>query len=1552
MASGHVFRRSSFDLHKNVKNLRSAFKSLVKNTFEQSIKVWCPCSVSSFIIIRRLSLSFDLNKKFFAAREKFSAVVCSSLPERKCLKKSFTLNFKSHFKSKMINFSTSCEVGDRRTSSNCQKTKGPTLKTSPSLVSARLYRLFAIALASVAHCKPNSSTTLLSKTKGSTLITLMSLVSATLTSFSLDAPVSKPHCKPSPLTSILLRTKGPSLQTAPIVLFGCVVNPLNPSRTKGSTLKISDLTGLTDYPDHPTALINSTVPSQPFSIFKSSAHSLNYSNLRLVRAGNVETNPGPRIDVRPAPLGQLGPQQAHQPGLPLMLTTYNVRGLNDENKLRHLLSYFHSKDRGKSMDTVICLQETYIDTPGKIPYIWRGNFFLTPGRGNSCGCLTLLSPHLNVVASSHLENRAHVIACQRVGENNVSVIIANIYAPNPNTREKVDFFEAIFQLICEMEETYNCRNTFVAGDFNLIFNVKEAKNRNYAAQEQRIARTVKTFIDEARLRDIWQSNQSFTWRRANSDVFSTIDRVLFSAEQYKQSKLNVNWSLSYSDHAAIEISFTFAHKPNSCKSRITRLDPSLAKYPCTKNQVIEGYDEMMATMPVDWDPHKKLEFSKLCIRTICENVQAERKRREASEEDTINEELEMAINKLSRDGTLDQANLLDFIEELRSRKQNLINIKGERLAERLGTKWYNEGEKSTKYFMRILNRSMPDQFQKIVGENGDVITDGEAIEDEIVNFYKNLYESYTPRIIDPAEDADFFNNLTPISDNESSDVTKEITVEELAATIETCKDSSPGPDGIPYSIIRLLWYSFGELLCQAWRYSLANKQLPPSHRMSYLRLIPKAGKDLTKLTNWRPITLSNCDHKIITKTYARRMCENVAKQIAERQTAYLKGRLINDNIRSMISTINVTNVENVAAGLIVALDAKKAFDSVEHSYIREVLRRFGCCEFIPIFDTLYSDLETGILVNGKISKSYKIRRGVKQGDSLSCILFIMCMEPLLRNIESNADIAPISSRTLNTELPKVYAYADDVNGTVLDSDTSLKSLFAEYERLTKLSGLELNADKTELMRLGENPEPKTYKIEYLNKEFEIKSCDQIKINGILFQRNQDRMVDANIEAARQKIEANLSRWSRRHLSTLGKILIVKTFGISQIIYLLQSLVLKNAHVKVLNAILYKFIWNKHFHAAKAPERIKRSIVTTPIKLGGLGMLDICQLDEGLKVRALGRLFTTKHPFLSLLKTRLDMSNFFDPICTSQLDPIINQAMKSLRTYREGLWRDNTMARNRGFLMEVNKSKIGKLISATGRVSISYFLINRSGKRLIGDLSEVDLNNLATYMEGHKLQMIRAARVLNGGEVNGVKESIVVRGRFKSLQNCSSKIIRDTFSKPELITSYKIGLDLSRSEALNWANRLSKLCSVRHRNILLRVAHGEIYTNEKLARFGLIDSNKCDRCDEVDTLLHKFIDCGYVKEIWKHLSLVTASIRTTNQVGVDPIKSSLSATMDSNLTITTINAEILQRILTLKRDQDYLIHPKRFIEHALKLLLKRERKGQVKDEIADLLQRNF
>ena len=104
---------------------------------------------------------------------------------------------------------------------------------------------------------------------------------------------------------------------------------------------------------------------------------------------------------------------------------------------------------------------------------------------------------------------------------------------SPDCREKIEFYEELFELINELETSYNCSDTFVMGDFNLIFKAREAKNRNFPPQEQRIAALVKTLTEDAGLVDLWREQSGFTWRRPNSDIFSTIDRILYPKNLHK-----------------------------------------------------------------------------------------------------------------------------------------------------------------------------------------------------------------------------------------------------------------------------------------------------------------------------------------------------------------------------------------------------------------------------------------------------------------------------------------------------------------------------------------------------------------------------------------------------------------------------------------------------------------------------------------------------------------------------------------------------------------------------------------------------------------------------------------------------------------------------------------------------------------------------------------------------------------------------------------------------------------------------------------------------------
>ena len=129
-----------------------------------------------------------------------------------------------------------------------------------------------------------------------------------------------------------------------------------------------------------------------------------------------------------------------------------------------------------------------------------------------------------------------------------------------------------------------------------------------------------------------------------------------------------------------------------------------------KTRVWNELTILLNSIPNDWNPHQVLEYTKMCVRTTIEKAQADRKKKEKGEEDMVNEELDTAINALANSEiTSDNKEaIMTYIEDLRNRKNILIEEKGARLASRLKTNWFNEGEKSTRYFLRLLKRSMPD----------------------------------------------------------------------------------------------------------------------------------------------------------------------------------------------------------------------------------------------------------------------------------------------------------------------------------------------------------------------------------------------------------------------------------------------------------------------------------------------------------------------------------------------------------------------------------------------------------------------------------------------------------------------------------------------------------------------------------------------------------------------------------------------------------------------------------------------------------------------------
>jgi len=116
--------------------------------------------------------------------------------------------------------------------------------------------------------------------------------------------------------------------------------------------------------------------------------------------------------------------------------------------------------------------------------------------------------------------------------------------------------------------------------------------------------------------------------------------------------------------------------------------------------------------------------------------------------------------------------------------------------------------------------------------------------------------------------------------------------------------------------------------------------------------------------------------------------------------------------------------------------------------MHEVLQRYGFWEnFIDTVKTLYNAIKANIMLNCYKSTKIKIARSVKQGDALSCALFILCVDPLIRKIETNPAIESVPlprSNYYNIDIKgKIGAFADDVGMAVKNNSSTIKAIFDE-----------------------------------------------------------------------------------------------------------------------------------------------------------------------------------------------------------------------------------------------------------------------------------------------------------------------------------------------------------------------------------------------------------------------------------------------------------------------------------------------------------------------------
>ena len=138
--------------------------------------------------------------------------------------------------------------------------------------------------------------------------------------------------------------------------------------------------------------------------------------------------------------------------------------------------------------------------------------------------------------------------------------------------------------------------------------------------------------------------------------------------------------------------------------------------------------------------------------------------------------------------------------------------------------------------------------------------------------------------------------------------------------------------------------------------------------------------------------------KIASKAIERRNEPMLTKLVHPDQTGFIKGRYVGENVRLISDIMKQTRVNNTP-GILISVDFKKAFDSLEWSCIQSALKKFN------FGDSLRKWIAA--LNNGFATDWFKPSRGVRQGCPLSPYLFILTAEMLSNKIKQNSTIKGI-----------------------------------------------------------------------------------------------------------------------------------------------------------------------------------------------------------------------------------------------------------------------------------------------------------------------------------------------------------------------------------------------------------------------------------------------------------------------------------------------------------------------------------------------------------------
>ena len=1143
----------------------------------------------------------------------------------------------------------------------------------------------------------------------------------------------------------------------------------------------------------------------------------------------------------------------------LTVTTCNISGIRNNKKRNTVFNWLKSLNYD-----IIFLQETHCHfrkEARKWSSEWGPQSFWSLGSSHSKGVAVLFNPSTkyNIVNEVIDANGRYIFFDLCIGDDKYKFI--NIYAPNDGYA-RVKFFNELNTWV-ELDS-----QTLIAGDFNCTLDTR--RDRLNCSEKLDIGQIdLKKFMHSKSLEDVWRrrfpDTCAFSWSRGNKS--SRLDYWLISESLDSQIDKVYYLPCVFSDHdmATLKLSLSnVKHGPGVWKMNATVITSDLFKK-CFINMWNDWRENLnnFSDCKIWWDLGKK-RIKDLTIWCASKLKQDRNYKRIVLENQLKSEKLK-----------LDQHTVK--IHHLEESLKTIYHLESEGVKIRSRVQWYEEGEQSTRYFHNLEKAKAKNKsWEKILNKNNDMVYGTKEIIKTQVEFYKNLY---TTEGINQ-EDCEFFGRhiTRSISPGNRDMLNKELQTDEISLALKKMKNNkSPGPDGIITEFYKLYWDFIKDDLIKVYRESYLSHELSYSQYLAVIVLLYKKGIR-EKITNWRPISLNNTDIKILSKTLAERLKIVLPEIIDVDQSGCIKGRKIGHNIRLIEDVLESMDDEN----LILLIDQQKAFDRVEWDWLFYILKKFGFGEyFIDWIKILYKGMKSAILTNGVLSPYFSISRGIRQGDALSALLYIIQSEPLSECIRYNGSVKGINVTDQEGESHEIKGcqYVDDSTNMLLSVDY-IHDCLGIIEKFGNASGSKINRSKT---------------VALVTEHFQDKKgiCSQVKVThgiekvlGVPMGKGQDKgqfWID-KIENMKKRLQA----WNLRDLSMFGKVYVIRSLILPLIQYASAHVHIDKNVIQIIQKLIWEFVWQwKTCFVA-------RHVCYLPRHMGGLNIPNLNCIVKASRIRMVIDILQNPskwnilaQKYLSTLDKHYDIKWFAllvdestEEISKCDIPDFYKQCLIAFqelnRKGRQNVLNDIIWCNSK--IKFKNKVLSFRHWSKDGIKYISH---------LIND-SEIDKNTIESKLKNKAGFVFEVSRLVKSvlpdmiqscnseyvPSISNMYYKIPEMDGLKHVFDLTSKDIYTIllYNEEHDNKSVKYWKEKLKSENIDYNMWYKKLfvCKIMPRKVLdfnWRIFHGQIVTEKRLIKMKLSDGI-CTSCNiDVEDVTHLFVNCSSYKPVWNYVSSV-------------------------------------------------------------------------------------